>query len=90
MWYTVSCSFMDEGLTTRGAFVSFRSRAKTRRGLLRTMAKAVVSKVGTDCYDVGRKVLVARRKHDNGEVMLLTTAERVDLWKMGHDMLLGR
>ena len=75
----------DAGLLDyRGAFVTFKSRATTRRGLLRAMAKAAVKKAGTDVIEVDKKVLVKGQG-----VMELTNAERYDVWRMAHDLMMG-
>lgn len=88
MWYTATCKFM-EGLTTRGAFVTFRSRATTRRGLLRAMARAVVDSVGTDCFEMNRKVLKSPKNDGTGKVFELTSAECHEVWRMGHELMMG-
>ena len=90
MHCTISCDFMDDEFASRAAVVSFTTRAKTRRGLLRATAKAIVEKLHTDVFDVGRNLLCSDVPDKWGNPVALTAGERNEIWRMGHDLMLGR
>lgn len=70
--------------------VEFKSDAKTDRGLMRAMAKAIVDKLHTDVFEITGRIYTKRYKDDWPRMgNRLSKADEHEVWRMAHEMLMG-